>query len=75
MLAGVYWFAIQMQDRRAILFGALYTAGYVSYISSKYFQDALGWPLTIAVAGLLIMGVGYGSLSLSKTLKRQGSTT
>ncbi len=73
ILAAVYWAAIYLQERSVILWGAIYTIAYVSYITGEYFKDALGWPLAIAVAGLLIMGIGYSSYELSKKLRSRSA--
>lgn len=59
-------FSIYMKIR--IIFGmsTLFLIVYISYITSKYFADSLGWPILIIILGFLFIGIGFVSFKVSK---------
>jgi hypothetical protein len=44
---------------------------YIFSMGSEYFSDAVGWPITLFVAGILSMGVGYLLERLRKEYKQK----
>jgi len=56
--------------RQAYLFvGCLALVVYIFSTGSEYFSDAIGWPITLFIAGILSMGVGYLMERLRKAYK------
>lgn len=56
--------------RQAYLFvGCLGLIVYIFSTGSEYFSDAIGWPITLFIAGILSMGVGYLMERLRKEYK------
>lgn len=54
-------------SRRDFLWlGSLALMVYIVKISFEYFQDSLGWPVTLILAGVLLIGIAYGSLALRR---------
>lgn len=52
-------FASTLKVSRSFLYiGTLYVITYIFSIGGEYFQNQIGWPLTLLLAGLLSMGVG-----------------
>ena len=47
-----------------LLLGMVYLFGYVIYITSVYFANSLGWPVALMLLGVVLLGLGYGSLQL-----------
>lgn len=48
--------------------GALLLPVHIIIVSERYFIDNMGWPITLIVAGLAIMGVGYLSYRLTEKI-------
>lgn len=62
--------SVYLKSRVFLVFGALFLMVYILKITSEYFTSGLGWPLSLVVAGLLMIGVGYLSIALNKKYLR-----
>jgi hypothetical protein len=58
-LASIF-FSIPKQSRVFLYFGTLFLIIYIFDIGGEYFQNQIGWPITLFVAGILSMGIGIG---------------
>lgn len=52
--------SIPKVSRSFLYVGTLYLAIYIFAIGGEYFQDQVGWPLTLFAVGLLTMAAGFG---------------
>lgn len=59
--------SIVKQSRAFLYVGTLFLVIYIFDIGGEYFQNQVGWPLTLFIAGLVSMGVGF----LMEKLRRQ----
>ena len=66
LIVGVMYASVYVKSKAFLVFGSLFLIGYILKLTSEYFQEGLGWPLALVVAGLLIMGVGYYAVRLNK---------
>lgn len=50
---------------QAILFTSM-TAffGYIVYITQEHFVDSIGWPVAMVILGLILIGIGYFSITI-----------
>lgn len=55
---GFIFGSIPRSSRVFLYFGTLFLIIYIFAIGSEYFQNDVGWPITLFIAGLLSMGVG-----------------
>jgi len=39
---------------------------YIMKITSEYFSHAMGWPLALVLAGLILIGIGHYTYNLGK---------
>jgi hypothetical protein len=39
---------------------------YILKLTGEYFTSGLGWPLSLVLAGLAIIGIGYYAVKLNK---------
>jgi uncharacterized membrane protein len=68
--------SVQLKSRAFLVFGSLFLIAYIFKITAEYFTEGLGWPLSLVLAGLLMIAVGYMSLTLNKKyIKSNGPTT
>lgn len=65
------YLSVYMKSRIILVLSTLFLIIHVSYITSEYFADSLGWPISLILLGFVIIGLGYGSVHINKTyLKR-----
>lgn len=67
---GVIFLSVPLKSKSLLVIGSLYLMGYIIKITTEYFSDSLGWPLALVIAGLFIIGIGYGSLTINRRYLR-----
>jgi hypothetical protein len=65
LFAGFYA-SIYLKSRAMLLFSSLFLMAHMIKLTSKFFVNSLGWPISLIVIGFLIIGVGYGSYQVKK---------
>ncbi len=58
--------AVRWKDRTILAVSTLALIGHITYITTEYFADSVGWPILLVLLGFLFIGLGYGSVALSK---------
>ena len=64
---GLIFGSIPMRSRKYLYTGTLFLVVYIFAIGGEYFQDSIGWPITLFVTGLLSMGIG---ISIEKVRRK-----
>tara|TARA_B100001964_G_C13902915_1_gene452447 strand:- start:258 stop:674 length:417 start_codon:yes stop_codon:yes gene_type:complete len=73
---GGLFLAVYIKSNRILIVSTFALAGFVIYITSEYFADSLGWPITLIILGFFIIGLGYASVSINKKyIKRRGESS
>jgi uncharacterized integral membrane protein len=44
----------------------IFLLAHVSFITSEYFADSLGWPITLVILGFVFIGLAYFSVTINK---------
>ena len=70
LLIGTFWGSIQLQNKVFLIVATLFTFGEIIKITTEYFSKSVGWPVSLIIAGLVIMGIGYMSFELNKRFLR-----
>lgn len=65
VLGGVF-LSVYMRSRSILVMSTLFLVAHVSYITSEYFADSLGWPISLVVLGFIFIGLGYVSIAINK---------
>lgn len=63
-------FAVYAKSRGILAVSTLYLVAHFIYITNEYFADSIGWPVALVILGLLIIGLGYVSISINKKYLR-----
>ncbi|HLD25460.1 MAG TPA: hypothetical protein VJC05_00260 [Candidatus Andersenbacteria bacterium] len=63
---GTIFLSIPMRSKAFLTFGSIFLMAYILKITAEYFKDTLGWPLALVLAGLALIGIGYGTFYLNK---------
>jgi len=65
VLGGVF-LSVYMRSRSILIMSTLFLVAHVSYITSEYFADSLGWPISLVALGFVFIGLGYISIAINK---------
>jgi hypothetical protein len=68
-------FSVRLKSKAVLTVSTLALVGHIIYITSEYFADSLGWPISLVLLGFVIIGLGYGSVAINKRFIKRGSTT
>lgn len=66
---GLMYVGVYVKSRGLLVVSSLALMAYIIKLTIEYFSDSLGWPLALVVAGLALIGVGYGMVGLSRKIK------
>lgn len=65
VMAGLY-LAVYARSRVILVMSTVFLIVHVSYITSEYFADSIGWPLALVLLGFVFIGLGYASIAINK---------
>lgn len=66
LIVGSYYLAVFLRSRSILVMSTIFLIAHVSYITSEYFADSIGWPITLVVLGFIFIGLGYVSFHLNR---------
>lgn len=66
LVFGALFLSVHVRSSAFLTFGTLFLMAYILKLTSEYFSDSLGWPLTLVIAGLLLIAAGYLYVFLKK---------
>lgn len=59
--------SVYLKSGSFLTFGTLFLMAYVLKITAEYFTSGLGWPLSLVIAGLLMIAIGYMSVYIKRS--------
>jgi len=65
VLGGLY-LAVYLRNRSILVMSTLFLVAHISFITSEYFANSLGWPLSLVALGFIFIGLGYASITINK---------
>lgn len=66
IVIGGLFLSVYMKSRIILIVSTLWLIVHVSYITGEYFANSIGWPISLVILGFIFIGLGYGSISISK---------
>ncbi len=66
VIMGCLFLAVFMKSHSILAMSTIFLLAHVSYITSEYFADSLGWPVSLVILGFLFIGLGYASININK---------
>lgn len=69
---GGLFLSVYMKSRIILIMSTFFLIAHVSYITSEYFANSLGWPISLIILGFVFIGLGYGSLTINKKYIKEG---
>lgn len=64
LILGSLYLSVYLKSGPFLIWGSIFLMAYILKITSEYFTVGLGWPLSLMIAGLSMIGVGYMAMSL-----------
>ena len=66
LVFGVIFLSVHLKARAFLTFGVIFLMLYIIKITAEYFTNSLGWPLSLVLAGLCLIAIGYGAFRVNK---------
>ena len=66
IVLGGLFLSVYMRSRIILVMCTIFLIVHVSYITSEYFADSLGWPISLVILGFVFIGLGYTSVTINK---------
>lgn len=66
IVAGGMLLAVYIRNKAILAISTLFLIAHISYITSKYFADSIGWPVSLVLLGFIFIGLGYASVNINK---------
>jgi uncharacterized integral membrane protein len=71
LVFGMLTLAVHVRSRIILAMSMLFLVIHVSYITSEYFADSIGWPLSLVALGFVFIGLGFASINIHKNYMQQ----
>ncbi len=66
LVLGGLFLSVYMKSRSILVLSALFLVAHITYITSEYFANSLGWPISLVILGFVFIGLGYASVTINK---------
>jgi len=63
---GALFASVYMKSRIILIVSTFFLLLHVTYITSEYFADSLGWPIALVLLGFVFIGLGYTSIMINR---------
>lgn len=72
LVIGGLLLAVFTKSRSVLAMSTIFLIAHVSYITSEYFADSIGWPISLVLLGFIFIGLGYASITINKKYIAEG---
>lgn len=62
----ILFLSVHVKSKSFLTFGTLFLMAYILKITGEYFSGTLGWPLSLMICGIALIGSGYYAFTLNK---------
>lgn len=62
----VLFLSTHLKSKPMLILGTIFLMLYILKITGEYFSGTLGWPLSLMICGIALIGIGYFAFSLNK---------
>lgn len=66
LIFGAIFLSVRLKAKSFLVWGTIFLMIYILKITSEYFANTIGWPLSLIFAGMALIGIGYTSVSVKK---------
>lgn len=72
LIFGVIFLSIYLKSKVFLVLASLFLIAYLFMLTEEYFRDSLGWPFSLVIVGLFLIGVGYFAFYLNRRYLKEG---
>ena len=66
VITAFYFTSVHVKQRSFLVLATLFLMGFIFKITSEYFADSIGWPVSLVMMGMLMILVGYLGVVLNR---------
>ncbi|MDA1061152.1 MAG: DUF2157 domain-containing protein [bacterium] len=66
IVTGVIFLSVHLKNRVFLTMGSMFLIFYIFKITDEYFQEGLGWPLSLILFGLALIAIGYIAVRINQ---------
>jgi len=66
VIFGGLYLSIYLKSQIILVMSTIFLIAHISYITSEYFADSLGWPISLVILRFIFIGLGYASVNINK---------
>jgi hypothetical protein len=66
ILIACFFLSVSLKNRIILIMSTIFLITFLSYITSEYFANSVGWPVSLVFLGFLFIGLGYISININK---------
>ncbi len=66
LVFAVLLLSVHLKSKPFLTFGTIFLMAYILKITGEYFSGTLGWPVSLMICGIALIGIGYYAFSLNK---------
>lgn len=73
LVAALLYVSVKYKSRSILILSMLFLLAHVTFITSEYFADSIGWPLALMLLGFVLIGLGYASVTINSRYMKERS--
>ena len=66
LVSAILYLSVHLKSKPFLTFGTLFLMVYILKITGEYFSGTIGWPLSLMICGIALIGIGYYAFTLNK---------
>ena len=66
IVLGGLFLSVYVRSRIILVMSTFFLICHISFLTSQYFADSLGWPISLVILGFVFIGLGYVSVTINK---------
>ncbi|MDO8657632.1 MAG: hypothetical protein Q7K55_02750 [Candidatus Levybacteria bacterium] len=66
LVFSILFLSVYLKSRSFLTFGTIFLMVYILKITGEYFSGTLGWPLSLMICGIILIGIGYYAFTINK---------
>lgn len=66
IIFGIFYASVFLQSKSMLIITALFLMGHIIKLTSRFFVDSIGWPVSLVILGFVIIGIGYVTFYINR---------
>lgn len=65
-ISAALYLSVHLKSKSFLTFATIFLMAYILKITGEYFSNTIGWPFSLMICGIALIGVGYYAFTLNK---------